>query len=150
MFLIIFACIVNWFQICTSAFVALWTSCKILQLMHVLCKLAGQSMLPLFFLRRTCCFMLITLNSLNSGARAVVWKYCFTNCASKHRKIKVAPGYRCAGYTNGSGCILWWSVGFQTRESIQTAQVASSDGALVSRFGKGHSFYHIKLVYGAK
>ena len=110
MFLIIFACIVNWFQICTSAFVALWTSCKILQLMDVLCKLAGLSVLPhlfIYFLRRTCCFMLITLNSLNLGV--VLWKYCFTNCASKHRKIKLAFGYGCAGYTIGR-------VGFKIRE----------------------------------
>ena len=60
-----------------------------------------------FFLRRTCYFMLITLNSLNSGV--VLWKYCFINCVSKHQKIKLAPGYGCAGYTNGS-------VGFKIQE----------------------------------
>ena len=42
-----------------------------------------------------------------------------TEFSESRSSIILAPGYGCAG--------------------IQKAQVASSDGALVSRFGKGHS-----------
>jgi len=83
-----------------------------------------------FFLRRTCCLILITLPSLNSGV-VLFHKLCIKAPENQSSpRVRVRRVYKrlrlhplmerwfpdSGKYTNGSGCILRWSVGFQIRE----------------------------------